>query len=224
MDLIEVISVIIFIVALTVSRLGIFGRKQRSGRETADDVSETLPLPSKEEILQKMSSRLEAAEADARVREYLGEAAPEADRARSYRYTRVRPERTETPVPRDDGLWLPATGERKQEAAHPPAHEHRYTQGNRNPLGDLLPDRINESVQGQEGVWGDEGHSEHYRSVWLDTPRPPEETEVPRAALDISPQDVLRGVIWAAVLAEPRGRGRQPGGAGGRIIRPGGRR
>ncbi|MDR1605233.1 MAG: hypothetical protein LBS10_10700 [Gracilibacteraceae bacterium] len=113
-------------------------------------------------------------------------------------------------APRADGLWLPAGSADSPDspdipaADYPPPHRHSYVQQNRNPLGDALPDRVNERVRGQEGVWGDEGHSEHYRSAWL---AGAPSVGVPAAGerAEINPGEIARGVIWAVVLAEPPG-------------------
>jgi hypothetical protein len=85
------------------------------------------------------------------------------------------------------------------------AHKHRYTQNSRDVLGSRLPDSVNESVAGQEGEWGDEGHSEHYTSAFFtdEFPTVTETEQAEWAELELESQAVMQGVIWSVVLARP---------------------
>ncbi|MDR1069559.1 MAG: hypothetical protein LBL37_02060 [Gracilibacteraceae bacterium] len=170
----------------------------------------------RKQIAQNMTDPEKAAEAEQRLREYVGTPGRAAQTptgrapvrpAHTRTYTRTSPQpQNHPPAPREDGLWLPEAAEPDgREAAYPPPHQHHYTQQIRNPLGDALPDRVNESVRGLEGVWGDEGHSEHYRSNWLAETAKEGSPPPSSVILEISPSEVMRGVVWGIVLAEPPG-------------------
>jgi hypothetical protein len=154
-------------------------------------------------------------EADQNVRTYLGEPQTPAASPLSppaYRYRPARPHGNSIPAPREDGIWLPTDSADERTAAYPPAPRHYRGQQKRNPPRAALPDRVNETARGREGVWGDEGSGEIHRGDWLAQEavpaQAPLETTAPFAEAELRPQDIAQGIIWAVVLGPPPGRQR----------------